>query len=150
MRLNNEPGDQWGVRTSAGIVVFSTQDKAEMYARAMEGKEVVTLDGRAVVETGLTVVHRYIPDWEDIWIREEEITGSRKKRPRRNDHGQRMIMDQETKDKIVTHAMSAWDALFSGHFAMYTESLNRLWNTINEYGLHEAGEHKPAVGNGDA
>lgn len=66
----NEPGDQWGVRTSAGIVVFSTQDKAEMYARAMEGKELVKLDGSTVVETGLTVVHRYIPDWEDIPFRE--------------------------------------------------------------------------------
>lgn len=59
-------------------------------------------------------------------------------------------MDQETKDKIVKHAMSARDALFSGYFAMYTESLNRLWNTIDEYRFHEAGEHKPAVGNGDA
>ena len=68
-------GDQWGVRGPDGwIRDFSTQDKAEMYAKAMEGKELVKLDGTITRWTGLVVVHRYIPDWEEVPFRDEQVT----------------------------------------------------------------------------
>lgn len=45
---------------------FSTLAKAQAYADAMEGQTVVDFNGRQTVWTGLTVVHRFIPNWEEV------------------------------------------------------------------------------------
>jgi hypothetical protein len=71
VKVSVASGDEWGVRGPDGwIRAFSTQDKAEMYARAMEGKEVTLPTGQVISWTGLSVVHRYIPEWEEVPFRE--------------------------------------------------------------------------------
>lgn len=71
MRQTTTVGDQWGVRGPDGwIREFSTQDKAEMYARAMDGKRIIMSDGTWTEWTGLVVVHRYVPEWEVIPFRD--------------------------------------------------------------------------------
>lgn len=69
-----------------------------------------------------------------------------------------MIMNQETRDKIVKHALDARTYLGEGRFDAYTEALNKLWNTIDEHRFTEAEGHEvlevseywPGPGNGDA
>lgn len=47
-------------------------------------------------------------------------------------------MDQETRDRIVQLALEARTHLGEGKFDGYTEALNKLWNTIDEYRFTEA------------
>lgn len=59
--------DTWGVRFADGkIREFGSLKKASLYQKAMEGKDVVQADGRMVTLTGLTVVHRHIPNWTQV------------------------------------------------------------------------------------
>lgn len=68
MRRSEEGGyDTWGVTLPGGkIREFSTFHKAATFASRMEGQTVVGADGKDFLWTGLTVVHRFIPQWTPV------------------------------------------------------------------------------------
>ena len=68
MKRTHEGGyDAWGVRLPNGdIRQFGTKMRATTFARRMEGQAVIRADGAVETWTGLTVVHRFIPPWEEV------------------------------------------------------------------------------------
>ena len=59
--------DAWGVRLPSGYVrEFTSEDSARAYMRRMEGQHVIDISGELHVWNGLTVVHRYMPPWEEV------------------------------------------------------------------------------------
>lgn len=68
MRRSEEGGyDAWGVVLPDGKVrEFNTEDKATMFASRMEGQTILDRNHNPVTWTGLTVVHRFIPEWTPI------------------------------------------------------------------------------------
>ena len=59
--------EAWGVRFPNGkIREFSTREKAVRFTENMEGRDVVQADGTWETWIGLTVVHRFIPAWEEV------------------------------------------------------------------------------------
>lgn len=68
MNRTEEGGyDIWGVIFPNGkIREFSTLQKATTFADKMEGQTVVDTTGTWTTWTGLRVVHRFIPNWEEV------------------------------------------------------------------------------------
>lgn len=68
MRRSEEGGyDAWGVVLPDGkIREFNTWEKAAMFMKRMEGQTILDRTGAAIVWTGLTMVHRFIPEWTPI------------------------------------------------------------------------------------
>lgn len=68
MRRSEEGGyDAWGVIIPGGKVrEFGTLHKAAQFAKRMEGQTILDRDHQPFTWTGLTVVHRFIPEWTPI------------------------------------------------------------------------------------
>lgn len=68
MRRSEEGGyDAWGVVLPDGkIREFNTWEKAAMFMKRMEGQTILDRTGAAIVWTGLTMVHRFIPEWSPV------------------------------------------------------------------------------------
>jgi len=59
--------DAWGVVLPNGkIREFGTLAKADLFRRRMEGQTVVVPGEGTIQWTGLSIVHRHIPDWSPV------------------------------------------------------------------------------------
>ena len=69
MKIWKEEGghETWGVRYPNGSVrEYTSEQSARDYVAKMEGQWVLTSDGEEVQWTGLKVMHRYMPPWEEV------------------------------------------------------------------------------------